>query len=209
MHERLTDKTLAGFAEELSARKPVPGGGGAAAYVGTLGVALGSMAGSFALGKASLEQFQDDVRADLEAAERVRGSLIELVDGDAAAYLELSQAYKMDRADASRADVIERATKGAAKVPFAMMREICSAIDLIEDLENKVSHMLLSDIGCGAILCRSALEAASLSVFVNTESLGDRGFAQSLEADCADMLDDYVPRAEAITRRVADRIRRH
>ena len=39
------------FTEVLASRAPVPGGGGASALVGALGVALGEMVGNLTVGK--------------------------------------------------------------------------------------------------------------------------------------------------------------
>ena len=67
--------------------------------------------------------------------------------------------------------------------------------------------MLVSDVGCGALLCRAALEAASLNVFVNTKSLADRGYATSVEAECDALLDEWCPRADAVVAQVTRCIR--
>ncbi len=39
------------FIQKLSTKAPVPGGGGVCAYVGALGMALGSMVGNLTVGK--------------------------------------------------------------------------------------------------------------------------------------------------------------
>ena len=51
MTEKMMDRTCTDFAAVLAAKESVPGGGGAAAYVGALGVALCSMVGTFTTGK--------------------------------------------------------------------------------------------------------------------------------------------------------------
>ena len=68
--------------------------------------------------------------------------------------------------------------------------------------------MLISDVGCGALLCRAALEAASLNVFVNTKTLSDRAFAEATEAECDVLLGEWCPRAEACAAKVMAHIRR-
>lgn len=79
-----------------------------------------------------------------------------------------------------------------------MMQETCSVIELLEELEQKGSKLLLSDVGCGAALARAALESAALNVGVNTAGLKDRAFAASADEDCDRMLREYCPRAQAI-----------
>lgn len=207
MAERLTDKTCSAFADVLAAKEPVPGGGGAAALVGALGVALCSMVGNFTTGKKTYAAVEDDVQRMLAEAEGVRQRLIELVEEDAEAFYPLSQAYAIPRDDPSRADVLEVATKDACAAPLEMMRQICRAIELLEEMGEKGSRMLVSDVGCGALLCRAALEAASMNVFVNTKTLRDRVFAEQLEAECDAMLGAYIPRAETCAASVMARIR--
>ncbi len=208
MSERLTERTCAEFAAVLAAKEAVPGGGGAAALVGALGVALGSMVGNFTTGKKRFADVEDDIQRMLANGEAIRERLIELVEEDAAAFLPLSRAYAIPRDDPRRAQVLEEATKGACAAPVEMMRQIASAIELLEEMGQKGSKMLLSDVGCGALLCRAALEAASMNVFVNTKTLSDRAFAEATEAECDDLLKAYVPRAEAVADAVMGHIRK-
>ena len=46
-----TDKTITEFMDELASNAPVPGGGGAAALLGAVGVSLGDMVGELTTGK--------------------------------------------------------------------------------------------------------------------------------------------------------------
>ncbi len=207
MSEKLTDRSCEAFAEVLAAKESVPGGGGAAALAGALGVALCSMVGNFTTGKKTYAAVEDDVQRMLADATDIRLRLIQLVQEDAEAFYPLSQAYAIPRDDPKRAEVLEEATKAACAAPLEMMRQICRAIELLEEMGEKGSKMLLSDVGCGALLCRAALEAASLNVFVNTKTLKSRDFAEATEAECDEMLQTYVPRAEACAAAVMGRIR--
>ena len=207
MAERLTSRSCESFAEVLAAKESVPGGGGAAALVGALGVALCSMVGNFTTGKKTYAAVEDDIQRMLAEGKEVRQALIDLVAADAEAFYPLSQAYAIPRDDPKRAEVLEAATKNACAAPVEMMRQICRAIELLEEMGQKGSKMLVSDVGCGALLCRAALEAASMNVFVNTKTLKDRAFAEQTEAECDAMLQEYAPRAEACASSVMGRIR--
>ena len=206
MDTRLTDKSCEEFLCKLTAKEAVPGGGGAAALVGALGVALCSMVGNFTSGKKAFAAVEDDVKRMLQECEDVRKRLAELVQEDAEAFEPLSRAYTISRDDPQRAEVIEACTKQACAAPLEMMRQLCRAIELLEEMGDKGSRMLLSDVGCGAMLCKAALEAASLNVFVNTRALRDRDFAQNTEDECDAMLKEYCERAQvcadAVTRRI-------
>ncbi len=46
--------------------------------------------------------------------------------------------------------------------------------------------MTLAEPGCGAILCKAAMQAASLNVFINTRSMKDRDCATALEEEAGE-----------------------
>lgn len=207
MAETLTDRSCEEFARILAAKEPVPGGGGAAALVGALGVALASMVGNYTLGKKAYAGVEPGIVRLLAEAEAVRRRLLGLVQEDADAFLPLSRAYALPRDDAGRPETIEAATKAACAAPLAMMREIAHAIEILEEMGGKGSHMLASDVACGAFLSRAALEAASVNVLVNTTSLEDRAFAECVEAECDELIARYVPRAEACAQAIVTSLR--
>ena len=207
MSEKLMNASCTEFAAALAAKESVPGGGGAAAYVGALGVALCSMVGNFTTGKKKYADVEEDVQRMLAEGEAIRLRLIDLVDADAAAFFPLSQAYGIPKEDPTRAETLEKCTKDALAAPLEMMRQICAAIELLEEMGEKGSRMLISDVGCGALLCRAALEAASMNVFINTKSLTDRAYADEVDAECDAMLADYCPRAEKVAAEVGKAIR--
>ena len=203
----MMEKSCQEFAALLAAKESVPGGGGAAAYVGALGAALCSMVGNFTTGKKAYVEVEDDIQSMLQRAGAIRERLIGLVDEDAEAFEPLSRAYGIPKDDPARDAVLEQATKAACVAPMEMMRQICRSIDLLEEMGQKGSKMLVSDVGCGALLARAALEAASMNVFVNTKTLHDRDHAVMLEAECDAMLASYGPKAEQVAADVMMRIR--
>jgi formiminotetrahydrofolate cyclodeaminase len=207
MEEALTSKSCEEFARLLAAREPIPGGGGAAALVGALGAALCSMVGNYTSGKKAYAAVEDDVQRLLVQATDVRMRLLQLVEEDAEAFAPLSACYALPKDDPTRPAKIEETTKWACSAPLETMRQVCRAIELLEEMGEKGSRMLLSDVGCGALLCQAALEAASLNVFVNTKSLSDRTFAEMTEAECDEMLAEYLPRAQACAQMVTARLR--
>lgn len=205
---KLTEKTCAEFAEVLAAKEPVPGGGGAAALAGALGAALCAMVGNYTTGKKKYAQYEDDIQRMLAEAETLRAELIRLVDADAEAFAPLSKAYAIPKDDPSRADVMEAATRGACAAPMEMVRCACKAVDLLGEMMEKGSVMLISDVGCGASLCRAAIESAAMNVYINTSTLADRTLAEEMEQEIDGLLERYLPEAERIAREVTARLRK-
>lgn len=205
---KLTELSCADFTAALAARTATPGGGGAAALAGALGMALGSMAAAFTRGKRAFAHAEADLARILDEADAIRVRLVELVDADADAYAGFTRAHALAATDPLRPQVLEAATTAAAFVPIETMRQCARALELLEELEPITSAFLISDVGCGATLAAAALRAASLNVFVNTRSLSDHAHASELEREADRLLDTYVPRADALADRVAERIRK-
>ena len=204
MSEKMIEKSCADFAAVLASKAPVPGGGGAAALVGALGTALCSMVGNLTVGRKKYAQYEADVKRMLEKGAAVQERLLDLVDKDAEAFEPLSKAYSIPKDDPKHDETLEAATKFACEAPVEMMKACCEAIELLEEMLEKGSVTLVSDVGCGALCCAAALESASMNIFVNTKTLPDREAAAKLDDQADAMLREYMPRA----RKVADEVNR-
>ena len=204
----LTTLSSAEFAAALASKASVPGGGGAAAMAGALGVALCSMVGNFTTGKKKFAAVEEDVQRMLAEGEALRIRLLELVDADAKAFEPLSRAYSIPKDDPARAQVMEEATVNACKAPVEMVLCCGRALDLLAEMMEKGSKMLISDVGCGALLCKAAMESAALNVFVNTGTLRDREVAAKMEQQVDDALSTYLPLADKIAASVTAYIRK-
>jgi formiminotetrahydrofolate cyclodeaminase len=102
---------------------------------------------------------------------------------------------------------MEEALKHACSVPMDIMRTVCEAIDLMVEFAKKGSALAISDAGCGAVCCKAALQGASLNVFINTKSMQDRTYAESLEAEANGLLEKYCQLADEIFDIVFQKIR--
>jgi formiminotetrahydrofolate cyclodeaminase len=76
---------------------------------------------------------------------------------------------------------------------------LCSeAIGCMQIFAEKGSRLAVSDAGCGAIICKAAMQAASLNVFTNTKLMKNRSVADELNAKATAMLDQSCPIADRI-----------
>ena len=199
MKERLIQRSCREFSEVLASSVPVPGGGGAAALIGALAAALGSMAANLSLGKKKFLLFEEDHRRILRETDSLRRRLLSLTEEDAAAFEPLSRAYSMPKNSPDYAGVMASATLRAAEAPVEMMHCCCRLIELLEELREKTSPMLLSDVGCASEAARSALTCAAMNVLANTRLLPNDDKARDLAAQAESMLSEYVPRAQAVS----------
>ena len=204
---KMIDKTVTAFTEELASPAPVPGGGGASALVGAIGVALGDMVGELTVGKKKYADVEEDVKALMVNAQELRRRFLELIDGDAEAFAPLAKAYGIPKDDPTRDEGMENALKVACGVPMDIMRACGEALDLIEEFAAKGSKLAISDAGCGAVLCKAAMQAASLNVFINTKSMKDRACAEALEKEANELLDKYTAMGDEIFGTVLGKIR--
>src|SRR5258708_37486605 len=94
MTERLVERTLRAFGDDLASSAAVPGGGSAAAYAGAMGAALAAMVGRIAERK----EKSDATTALIAEADKLRADFIPLVDDDSPAYAHVSSTIKMPKA---------------------------------------------------------------------------------------------------------------
>lgn len=204
---KLMDASCADFSQQLAAKVSVPGGGGAAALAGALGIALGTMAGNFTVGKKAYADVEPQVKDLIWEGENLRQKLLSLADADAEAFEPLSEAYGIPRDNPERARILEEATVAALQAPLEMVRLIARALDLLSRMEQVSSKLLLSDVGCGAALCAAALEMAALNVYVNTKTLQDRAYAQAVNDECDELLRTHLDGARQLCARVTSALK--
>lgn len=190
------------FTEVLASGDPVPGGGGASAMVGALGVALGSMVANLTVGKKKYADVEEEIKGLRTKAGDLQRQLLVLIQKDADNFEPLAKAYGMpketEEQKQAKAQVMEKALKDACSVPLEIMKLCCQAIDLHEDFAHKGSSLAVSDAGVGVEFCKAALRGASLNVFINTKLMTDRAYAEETNKQANDMLSKYVKKADEI-----------
>lgn len=198
------------FVDVLASKTPAPGGGGASALVGAIGMALGGMVGSLTVGKPEHADVEEDVIALKRRADALADELLALVAADAEAFEPLARAYglpgKTEEERARKAEVMEKRLHEACEVPLDIMRACCEAIDLHERFAAKGAAIAISDVGCGVVCCKAALKAASLNVFANTRSMRDLDHAARCEREAREMLDAYCAKADGVFADVEKRL---
>lgn len=198
----ISEKTLPDFIEVLASKEAVPGGGGAAALCGAIGTALGNMVGSLTVGKKKYADVEEEIIALKAKSDALQKRFLELIDEDAKGFEPLSKAYGLpavtDEEKAHKKEVLEQCSKDACQVPMAIMECCAEAIDIIGEFAAKGSALAVSDAGCGATICKSAMFAASLNIFINTKGMADRDYAEKLNQKALDMLHESGDKADEI-----------
>ena len=194
----MTLESCRSFTSALASSAPAPGGGGAAAMVGAIGTALGGMVAALTVGKKKYAAVETEMQGIQRRCTELQTQLLNQVEADEIGFLPLARAYSIPKNDPNRADLLEEATRMACDVPLKIMALCCDAIDCIAFLAENGSRLSVSDAGCAAVICKAALQAASLNVFANTKSMQNRAAAEELNRQTNLMLNKYGPLAEAL-----------
>ena len=194
----MTEISLREFTEQLASKAPVPGGGGASALVGAVGIALGDMVGELTVGKKKYADVEDEIRALMVRAQDLRVRLLACIEKDAAAFEPLSRAYGIPKDDPSRAEVMEACLRDAAGAPMEIFDLCCEAIELQRGFADKGSVLAVSDAATGVVFCWSAMYGAAVNVKVNTKAMKDKEYAGKINAHVDAQMAKYWPIAEKV-----------
>ncbi len=192
----LADKTCTEFIEVLASKAAVPGGGGAAALTGAIGMALGSMVCNLTIGKKKYVEYEEKVKGILEQAGNLEKELLKLIDADAECFLPLSKAYGMpkdtDEQKKLKEETLEKCLKVACGVPVAIVKEAYEAIKLHEALVDNCSKLAISDVGVGVQCLRAAIIGAQLNVIININSIKDEAYVEKVKKETEPLIEEGI-----------------
>lgn len=175
----IQDQAIGGFAADLAARQPTPGGGAAAAVTAALGCATGAMACRYTTG----EKFAAVAEEALALATRLdawRIRALELADADAVAYAGVGAARKTKDPAA-----IAAAEAAAAAVPAEAMTLCASAAEACALFRPRCNPWLVSDIDTALHLLAGAGRSAWHTLVINRPSVELRAQGEAALASLA------------------------
>ncbi len=181
---KLVKMNLAEFADETASESPAPGGGSISAYVGTLGISLGTMVANLSSHKKGWDERWEEFSKWAEKGQKIKDELLKMVDEDTNAFNKIMSAFGLPKTTAeekkARDKAIQSATKYATEIPFKVMQLSYDSMEVIKAMAEKGNPNSVSDAGVGALCARSAVMGAFLNVKINAKGLQDRKFAQSI-----------------------------
>jgi glutamate formiminotransferase/formiminotetrahydrofolate cyclodeaminase len=192
MSEKLTEKPVRSFLDELASPAPAPGGGSVAALAGALGAALISMVNNLTIGKEKYASVQDDIKALLKKSETLRKKLADLLEEDVAVYTQLSQTMKMPRdteeQKTARARAMDRDLKAAADVPLRVAEACVAVMELCRPVAEKGNLNAVSDVGVGILMAEAGLRSAALNILINLGWIKDTRYVSETRKKLNDLL---------------------
>ncbi|NQX78623.1 glutamate formimidoyltransferase [Gilvibacter sp.] len=181
---KLIDLTVSGFAEETASESMAPGGGSIAAYVGTLGAALGTMVANLSAHKAGWDDKWEFYSEWAEKGQAYKDKLLFLVDEDTNSFNKIMDAFRLPKdseADvAARKAAIEAATQYATEVPFQVMQTALDSMEVMHAMLKDGLQSSLSDSAVGILCAKTAVFGAYFNVKINAKDLKDRAFAEDI-----------------------------
>jgi formiminotetrahydrofolate cyclodeaminase len=184
-----TDRSLAGYLDEVASGAPTPGGGSVAGIVGALAAALGEMVVRLSEGR----ELDSEVAQLLQTSGRklsdLRAALTAAAEADERAYAGYRAASSLPRGCApekmARVAAMQAALEDATDVPMAVARAATETAEILEDVARLGNPHLRSDAALAALLAETALRGALLNVRGNAALLRDesRAAAYLEEAD--------------------------
>lgn len=197
---KLADKTCTDFVEVLSSKAAVPGGGGAAALTGAIGMALGGMVCNLTIGKKKYAEYEEKIKGILNRAEELQAELLKMIDADAECFLPLSKAYGMPKDTEEekkiKEETLERCLKDACGVPVAIVKQAYESIKLHEALVDNCSKLAISDVGVGVQCLRAAIIGAQLNVIININSIKDKNYVEKVRNETEPLVQEGIKIAD-------------
>ncbi len=196
---QLVDMTLTDFTDETASESPAPGGGSVSAYMGAMGIALGTMVANLSSHKRGWDDRWEEFSNWAEKGMQYQSELIRLVDEDTDAFNKIMDAFslpkKTDEEKTFRKQTIQDATKNAILVPFKVMEVAHKAMEVIKAMAETGNPNSVSDAGVGALALRSCVKGAFLNVKINSGDLEDKTFVQTVRKK-AEIIDHETEKLE-------------
>jgi glutamate formiminotransferase/formiminotetrahydrofolate cyclodeaminase len=194
--KKLIDFTVKGFAEETASESMAPGGGSISAYVGALGVSLGTMVANLSAHKAGWDDKWEFYSKWAEKGQAYKNELLFLVDEDTNAFNKIIDGFRMpkstDEEKAIRKQSIEDATKYATEIPFKVMQTAYNSMEVMMAMAKEGLQNSLSDAGVGALCARTAVIGAYFNVRINAKDIKDKVFAEEILANAKAIYDKTI-----------------
>ena len=208
----LVDRTVAGFADELSSDSPAPGGGSVAALAGALSAGLSAMIGNLTHGLKGHEEAWQAMSQLAAAAQSRKGWYLAAVDRDTEAFNQVIAALRTkartDDEKAAKAGLVLEANRGATTVPLEILEGCGKLIELATEAATSGNPNSLSDAGVAVWCARTCAEGAYYNVLINLPGIGeDAALTDEISAKASARIAAVRAAADELTTKIEQRLR--
>lgn len=181
---KLVNMKMTAFANETASESPAPGGGSVSAYVGTLGISLGTMVANLSSHKKGWDERWEEFGNWAEKGQAIKVELLKLVDEDTHSFNLIMQAMALPKSTedekAVRKNEIQKATKYAIEVPFNVMQLSFDSMTVIKAMAEQGNPNSVTDACVGALCARTAVLGAFMNVKINASGYDDKTFVNEI-----------------------------
>jgi glutamate formiminotransferase/formiminotetrahydrofolate cyclodeaminase len=178
--KKLIDLSVRAFADETASESMAPGGGSISAYVGALGVSLGTMVANLSAHKSGWDEKWEVFSEWAEKGQKLKDTLLYLVDEDTRAFNKIIEGFRMPKGNPEeielRKKTIEKATKYASEIPLTIMETAFASMEIMKKMVESGLQSSLSDAAVGALCAKTAVTGAYLNVRINVKDIKDQDF---------------------------------
>ncbi len=182
--KKLVDLDLVSFAQETASESMAPGGGSISAYVGVLGVSLGTMVANLSAHKRGWDERWEEFSTWAEKGQGYIQELLHLVDEDTKSFNAIIAAFQLPKGsaeeEAMRTQAITDATTYAIEVPLKVMKTCYASMEVSKAMVEIGNPNSITDAGVGALCARAAVIGAFMNVRVNCADHPDKDYVQSV-----------------------------
>jgi glutamate formiminotransferase/formiminotetrahydrofolate cyclodeaminase len=193
---RLVNMTLTEFADETASESPAPGGGSISAYVGALGISLGTMVANLSSHKKGWDNQWKYFSDWALQGQELKKEMLQLVDEDTLAFNKIMLSFALpkgsDEEKKIRTEAIQEATKYAILTPFKVMKQAFKSMELMKEMVEKGNPNSVTDAAVGALCARTAVIGAFMNVRINASGLNDKDFIAKIMAEGQDIQEKSI-----------------
>ena len=179
------------FVEVLASKAPVPGGGGASALVGAVGIALGNMVGSLTVGKKKYADVEEEMKAAIEPMKEICAQLLDDIKRDSESFDQYMQALTLPKETeeerAARTEAMQNGLKAAVAVPLSVAKAACGILPYAETMVVKGNKTAVTDALVATMMARTAVLGAGFNVKINLESIKDQEYVDRIGKEVAEL----------------------
>ena len=206
----LIGMTLSAFADETASESPAPGGGSIAAYVGALGVSLGTMVANLSAHKRGWDHRWEEFSFWAVKGMELKEELVDLVDEDTSAFNKIMDAFGLPKNTEdeilTRKAAIQAATKYAIEIPLKVAETCLKSMEVMDAMAQFGNPNSVTDAGVGALCARTGVLGAIMNVKINAADLEDKAYVNGILSKCVEMEEKANAIETAIRKLVEEKI---
>ena len=176
----LTELTIKEFLEKTASDSPVPGGGSVAALSASLAASLTEMVAKLTIGKEGYEIVEDEMKAVVQEAGKLRLKLVQAIDTDSNAYNDVMSAIRLpgdtEAEKSQREKAIQSGLKKAILIPMSVAEDTARVMELAGKTVASGNKNAITDGAVSVMMAKTAILSALYNVKINLRTIKDKAF---------------------------------